>query len=98
MHYTGRLCKGGNGRFWAFPPDGLEAGRKGGSRRNLYNPGAFHNIRLMKLTPNQGTPGVRIDDIDLSKPISEAQFATILAALGNTACSASRNRRSMRGP
>lgn len=36
----------------------------------------------MKLTPNQGTLGVRIDDIDLAQPITEAQFATILAALG----------------
>jgi taurine dioxygenase len=65
-----------------FRAGGLEAGRNRHSPGNLYNPGAFHNIRLMKLTPNQGTPGARIDDIDLSQPISEAQFATILAALG----------------
>ena len=74
------------GRKWpvlrAFRAGGLEAGRNRHSPGNLYNPGAFHNIRLMKLTPNQGTPGARIDDIDLSQPISEAQFATILAALG----------------
>ena len=65
-----------------FRAGGFEAGRNRHSPGNLYNPGAFHNIRLMKLTPNQGTPGARIDDIDLSQPISEAQFATILAALG----------------
>ena len=68
--------------FAPFRAGGLEAGRNRHSPANLYNPGAFHNIRLMKLTPNQGTPGARIDDIDLSQPISEAQFATILAALG----------------
>ena len=36
----------------------------------------------MKLTPNQTAMGVRIDDIDLSRPLSQPQFATILAALG----------------
>jgi taurine dioxygenase len=36
----------------------------------------------MKLTPNKNTLGVRIDDIDLSRPIGPAQFATILSALG----------------
>jgi len=39
-------------------------------------------VSTMKLTPNQGSLGVRIDDIDLSKPVTEAQFATILSALG----------------
>lgn len=36
----------------------------------------------MKLTADQNSLGVRIDDIDLSKPVSQPQFATILAALG----------------
>jgi len=36
----------------------------------------------MKLTPNPGTLGVRIDEIDLARPISEVEFAAILAALG----------------
>lgn len=36
----------------------------------------------MKLTPNNGSLGVRIDDVDLSRPISQEQFATILSALG----------------
>ena len=36
----------------------------------------------MKLTPKMTSMGVRIDDIDLSKPISQPQFATILSALG----------------
>ena len=36
----------------------------------------------MNLTPNKSSIGVRIEDIDLSKPISRPQFATILSALG----------------
>ena len=36
----------------------------------------------MKLIPNKTSMGVRIDDIDLSKSVSQAEFATILAALG----------------
>jgi taurine dioxygenase len=36
----------------------------------------------MKLTPNKSSIGVLIDNIDLSRPISRAQFATILSALG----------------
>jgi alpha-ketoglutarate-dependent taurine dioxygenase len=63
----------------------------------LYNTRAFHNIpaqrgfsarnapkagAAMKLTANQNSLGVRIDGIDLSKPVSQPQFATILAALG----------------
>lgn len=36
----------------------------------------------MKLTPNQGALGVRIEDIDLARPVCEADFATILTALG----------------
>src|SRR6185312_4446019 len=37
----------------------------------------------MKLTPNKNSLGVRIDDVDLAKPISRVEFAAILAALGN---------------
>jgi hypothetical protein len=29
-------------------------------------------MATMKLTPNQGSLGVRIEDIDLSKPVSRA--------------------------
>ena len=36
----------------------------------------------MKLTPNNTSLGVRINDIDLSEPLTQAQFATILSALG----------------
>ncbi len=36
----------------------------------------------MKLTPNKSSMGVRIEGIDLSKPVNELQFAAILAALG----------------
>ena len=36
----------------------------------------------MNLTPNKSSIGVRIEDIDLSKPVSRPQFATILSALG----------------
>lgn len=36
----------------------------------------------MKLTPNKSSMGVRIEGIDLSKPVNESQFAAILAALG----------------
>ena len=36
----------------------------------------------MKLTPNKTSMGVRIDDIDLSRPVSHPEFATIFAALG----------------
>ncbi len=39
----------------------------------------------MRLTPNTGTLGVRIDEIDLSRPISRTDFATILSALGRYA-------------
>jgi hypothetical protein len=33
----------------------------------------------MKLIPNNSSMGVRIEGIDLSKPIDERQFATILS-------------------
>ena len=36
----------------------------------------------MKLTPNPGPLGVRIEGIDLARPLDQADFATILAALG----------------
>ena len=36
----------------------------------------------MKLVPNHGTLGARIEDIDIAQPLSATQFATILAALG----------------
>ena len=36
----------------------------------------------MKLTPNKGSLGVRIDGIDLSQPLERREFATILSALG----------------
>ena len=36
----------------------------------------------MKLTPNRGTLGARIEDIDLARPIDQIDFAAILAALG----------------
>lgn len=36
----------------------------------------------MKFTPNQGTLGVRIEGIDLARPVGPADFATILTALG----------------
>jgi taurine dioxygenase len=36
----------------------------------------------MKLTPNKASLGVRIEDVDLSRPINQTQFATILSALG----------------
>src|SRR6185437_9390489 len=39
-------------------------------------------VTTMNLTPNKSSMGVRIDDIDLSKPVSRPQFATILSALG----------------
>ena len=39
-------------------------------------------VKIMKLTPNSGTLGVRIDGIDLAEPLGQADFATILAALG----------------
>ena len=36
----------------------------------------------MKLAPNGGPLGVRIEEVDLSRPIARAQFAAILSALG----------------
>jgi len=41
----------------------------------------------MKITPNQGAPGrytlgARVDDVDLSKPLGQADFAAIFHALG----------------
>ena len=36
----------------------------------------------MKLNPNQGTLGARIDGIDLGQPLAAAEFGTILRALG----------------
>ena len=36
----------------------------------------------MKLAPNDVPLGVRIEDVDLSRPITRAQFAAILSALG----------------
>jgi taurine dioxygenase len=39
----------------------------------------------MKLAPNMTSMGVRIDDIDLSKYLSQPQFATVLSALGKYA-------------
>ena len=41
----------------------------------------------MKITPNQGTPGrhtlgAKVEDVDLSKPLAQADFAAIFHALG----------------
>jgi len=36
----------------------------------------------MKITPNQGTWGATVEDIDLSKPLDRADFSGILHALG----------------
>ena len=37
----------------------------------------------MQITPNQGTLGAKIEGIDLSRPITQADFATVLRALGD---------------
>jgi len=39
----------------------------------------------MKVTPNEGTLGARIEGIDLAQPLSRTDFATILTALGGYA-------------
>ena len=36
----------------------------------------------MKITPNQGTLGATVEDIDLSKPLDRSDFASIFHALG----------------
>ena len=36
----------------------------------------------MKITPNRGTLGAKVEDIDLSKPLDRASFAGIFHALG----------------
>src|ERR1041385_1329832 len=36
----------------------------------------------MKVTPNQGTLGAKVEDIDLAKPLDRADFGRILHALG----------------
>ena len=36
----------------------------------------------MKITPNQGTLGATVEDIDLSKPLGRSDFASIFHALG----------------
>src|ERR1043166_6766368 len=37
----------------------------------------------MKVTPNQGTLGAKVEDIDLAKPLDRADFAGIFPALGD---------------
>jgi taurine dioxygenase len=36
----------------------------------------------MRITPNQGTLGARVEDIDLAKPLDKTDFAGVLQALG----------------
>src|ERR1700680_1796991 len=64
--------------FIISPPDGYFYARNVAKARTA-SKGA---VATMKLTPNKNPLGVRIDDIDLSRPIGPAQFATILSALG----------------
>ena len=39
---------------------------------------------MMKLTPNKGSLGVRIEGIDLSQTLGRNEFYTILGALGKS--------------
>jgi alpha-ketoglutarate-dependent taurine dioxygenase len=39
----------------------------------------------MKITPNEGMLGARIEGVDLAQPLSRTDFATILTALGRYA-------------
>jgi hypothetical protein len=52
----------------------------------------------MTLTPNMTSMGVRIDDIDLSKHVSQPQFAPILSALGKYVWFGFQSKRSTRVP
>ena len=82
MHYTGRQCKGGKARFRALSGRNSSNWQPRCTMRARFIISPPTSGGVMKLTPNKTSMGVRIDDIDLSKSVSQAEFATILAALG----------------